>query len=74
MIDLGLSEDFLKGFYARCKDIPFDSTQSDEWKDGWKDANWQKKVDKMVNEQTKTPEDRLFITVPGKKIVKDNCL
>ena len=53
MIDLGLSEDFLKGYNARRKDIPFDSTQSDEWKDGWKNANWQKKVDKMVNEQAR---------------------
>ena len=40
MIEMGLSDDFLKGFKARCDGKPLDQTQSEEWRNGWWVANW----------------------------------
>ena len=39
MIDLGLSEEYLTGFNARCNGLPFDESKSDDWKMGWQNAN-----------------------------------
>jgi len=39
MIDLGLSDEYLQGFNARLKNIPFDKNQSEEWRMGWMNAN-----------------------------------
>lgn len=41
MIEMGLSDDYLKGFNARIKGMPFDNNQSEDWKTGWKNANQQ---------------------------------
>lgn len=40
MIELGLSDDYLQGFNARIKGEPYDELQTDDWKQGWKNANW----------------------------------
>lgn len=39
VIDLGLSEEYLDGFRARLKRLPFDESQSNDWKMGWTNAN-----------------------------------
>ena len=39
-IELGLSDDYLQGFNARIKGEPYDELQTDDWKQGWKNANW----------------------------------
>ena len=46
MIDLGLSDEYLKGFNDRLKDIPFDDEKSDDWKMGWHNADQQKRNEK----------------------------
>lgn len=43
MIDLGLSEEYLEGFNANLKGEEFDKNQSEEWKQGWINANQSKK-------------------------------
>ena len=48
IIDLGLSEEYLQGYNARLKNLPFDDSQPEEWKDGWKNANWRKKWEKEI--------------------------
>lgn len=40
MIEMSLSEDFLKGFNDRLKGIRLDENQSKEYKNGWWEANW----------------------------------
>ncbi len=39
MIDFGLSDEYLNGYNTRLKDLPFDDSQSDEWRMGWINAN-----------------------------------
>lgn len=39
MIDLGLSEEYLDGYSSRLNGLPFDESQSDDWKMGWTNAN-----------------------------------
>ena len=39
MIEFGLSDDYLKGFNARIKGKPFDESQTEDWKKGWRNAN-----------------------------------
>lgn len=39
MIDLGLSEEYLDGYRSRINGLPFDASQSDDWKMGWTNAN-----------------------------------
>ena len=46
MIDLGLSDEYLKGFNDRLKDIPFDNEKSDDWQMGWHNADQQKRNEK----------------------------
>lgn len=44
MIEFGLSDDYLAGYNARIKNIPFDGTQSEEWKMGWINADQALKI------------------------------
>ena len=44
MIELGLSEEYLKGFNDRLKSIPFDNTKQEEWQMGWWDADQRMKT------------------------------
>lgn len=39
MIEMGLSDEYLEGFNARLKGKPFDKDQSEDWKQGWMNAN-----------------------------------
>ena len=39
MIELGLSDEYLSGYRARLNDLPFDSSESDDWRMGWINAN-----------------------------------
>ena len=38
MIELGLSDDFLRGYQDRIDGSPFDKNESEEWQMGWKNA------------------------------------
>ena len=44
MIEFGLSEEYLSGYTARCKGLPFDKNKSEEWKMGWKNADQALKI------------------------------
>lgn len=52
MIDLGLSDEYLKGFNDRLKDIPFDNEKSDDWQMGWHNADQQKRNEKRPFEMS----------------------
>lgn len=44
MIEMGLSDEYLQGFNARLKNMPFDKSQSEDWKMGWINANQSLKI------------------------------
>lgn len=59
MIEIGLSDEYLKGFGDRLKSIQFDNEKSDEWQMGWRNADQNVKIEELsINKGNK--DERVY--------------